>query len=113
MTLPEHRYLAKRRLQPPPPSDEERRLRAAAPELGALIDVLRKRHGGQAKKAVRRLLRIWEDYDDELVIRAVARALDFGLIDLGRIETMVLESVRGDFFHLPTNTDPDSEDDDE
>ena len=113
VTLPEHRYLAKRRLQPPPPSDEERRLRAAAPELGALMDVLRKRHGGQAKKAVRRLMRIWEDYDDELVIRAVARALDFGLIDLGRIETMVLESVRGDFFHLPTNTDPDSEDDDE
>jgi len=113
VTLPEHRYLAKRRLKPPPPSLEERQLRAVAPELGALVDALRIKHGGQAKKAVRRLLRIYRDYPPELVVPVIARALDFGLYDLSRIEPMIIESVRGDFFRLPTHTTHDTDEDDD
>ena len=102
-TLPEHR--GRRKVAPPPPLPEEAVLRAAAPELGVLVDALRRRHGGRAAKAVRRLHRIYLDYPTEPVVVAVARALEFGLLDLTRIEEMVLRQIAGDFFRLPTRED--------
>jgi transposase len=102
-TLPEHRR--RRKAAPPPPLPEEAVLRAAAPELGVLVDALRRRHGGRAAKAIRRLHRIYIDYPTEPVVVAVARALEFGLLDLGRIDDMVLRLIAGDFFRLPTRED--------
>ncbi len=54
----------------------------------------------------RRLHRIWLDYPTEAVETAVARALEFGLVDLERIERMVLRNLRGNSFRLPEE-DPD------
>ena len=102
-TLPEHR--GRRKVPPPPPLPEETVLRAAAPELSVLVDALRKRHGGRAAKAVRFLHRIYIDYPTEPVVVAVTRALEFGLLDLTRIEQMVLRRIAGDFFRLPTTED--------
>ena len=102
VTLPEHRGRWKRLSAPLPPCLEEAALRAAGPALGALCDALRAHHGGQGRKTIRQLHRIWLEYPDEAVERAVARALEFGLIEIGRIEHMVLENVRGDYFKLPT-----------
>jgi len=99
VTLPEHR--GRRKVAPPPPLPEERSLRAAAPELAAMADALRKRHGGRAAKAVRRLHRIYVEYPTEAVVDAVGRALEFGLLDLHRIERMVLRLIAGEFFRLP------------
>jgi len=99
-TLPEHR--GRRKVPPPPPLPEEIVLRAAAPELAVLVDALRKRHGGRAAKTVRRLHRIYLDYPSEVVVVTVRRALEFGLLDLHRIERMVLRQIAGDFFRLPT-----------
>jgi transposase len=107
ITLPEHRYRRKR--QPDPPLPEEGALRAAAPELSALVDALRKRHGGRAAKQVRRLHRMYLEYDTESVVAAVATALDYGLVDLSRIETMVLRHIAGDFFRLPNPSDEDED----
>ncbi len=104
-TLPEHR--GRRKTIPRPPVPEEAVLRAASPELGVLVDALRKRHGGRAAKSVRRLHQIYLDYPTEAVVVAVRRALDFGLLDLNRIERMVLRHVAGDFFRLPTREDDD------
>ena len=104
-TLPEHR--GRRKVAPPPPLPEEATLRAAAPELGALADALRAKHGGRAAKAVKQLHRIYIDYPTEPVVIAVARALEFGLLDLGRIEQMVLRRIAGDFFRLPTPREDD------
>ena len=104
-TLPEHR--GRRKFAPPPPLPEEVVLRAAAPELAALVEALRKHHGGRGAKGVRRLHRIYLDYPTEEVVAAVARALDFGLLDLQRIERMVLRRIAGDFFRLPTHDDED------
>jgi hypothetical protein len=57
---------------------------------------------------VRRLHRIWTDYPTETVREAVSVALQFGLIDLERIETMVLRRIAGDFFRFPIDEeDPD------
>jgi len=91
------------------PLREERVLRSAAPELGVLVDALKKRHGGRAVRAVRRLYQLYIDYPTEPLVRAVARALDHGLTDLSRIETMVLRSIAGDFFRPPTDDDDDQE----
>ena len=102
-TLPEHR--GRRKVAPPPPLPEETVLRAAAPELGVLVDALRKRHGGRAARAIRQLNRIYLDYPTEPVVVAVGRALEFGLLDLSRIEQMVLRRIAGDFFRLPTQED--------
>jgi hypothetical protein len=85
------------------PLPEERTLRTAAPELGLLIDALRKRQGGRAVRAVRRLHRLYVDYPTEPLVRAVTRALDHGLTDLSRIETMVIRSCAGNFFRPPSN----------
>lgn len=103
--LPEHR--SRRRRPPAPPTHEETVLRAVAPELSALVDALRKRHGGQAARAVRRLYRIYLDYPTEPVVAAVGTALEFGLLDLTRIERMVLRGIAGDFFRLPTDPQED------
>lgn len=104
-TLPEHR--GRRKVPPPPPLPQEEVLRAAAPELSVLVDALRKKHGGRAAKAVRRLHRIYLDYPTEVVVVAVRRALEFGLLDLQRIERMVLRQAAGDFFRLPTTEEDD------
>ena len=98
-TLPEHR--GRRSIPPPPPLPEEDVLRAAAPELGALVDALRARHGGRAARTIRRLHRLYVEYPTEAVVAAVQRALAYRMLDLGRIEKMVLRRVAGDFFRLP------------
>jgi hypothetical protein len=103
-TLAEHRGRW-RRTTLPPQSPEEVALRAIGPAFGSLIDVLRAQRGGQALKAIRRLRRIWLDYPNEAVEIAVVRALEFGLVDLERIERMILRAIRGSFFKLPTDED--------
>ncbi len=110
-TLPEHR--GRRTWAPAPPVAEEAVLRAAGPELATLVDALRVRHGGRAVRAMRQLHRIYLDYPTEAVVAAVRRALEFGLVDLHRIEQMVLKRIAGDFFRLPTPEDDDDDDDDD
>lgn len=108
-TLPEHEGQWRRR-ERPPASAEEITLRNAAPDLGTLVDRLRVRHGGQALRTVKRLHKLWLDYPTEAVVEAVEVALRHGLIDLERIERMVLRRIAGDFFRLPTDADPEDED---
>ena len=82
-------------------------LRAAGPALGVLCDTLRAQRGGQALQAMRKLRRIWLEYPTDIVEAVVARALEFGLVDLQRIEQMILRNIRGDFFKLPKDEDDD------
>lgn len=106
VTLPEHEY--RRRREAAPASEPERVLRAASPVLGAMADALRKKHGGQALRAMRHFHGFYLDYPTEVLVEAVKVALSYGLLDLKRIETLVLQRVRGDFFRLPTHDeDPD------
>jgi hypothetical protein len=84
-------------------------LRAAATELGELVDRLRKRHGGQALRAVRRLHRLYLDYPTAFLVDATRTALDFGVTDIGRLETMTLRRIRSDYFRLPPPADSDGD----
>ena len=101
ITLKEHRHKRRRSYyKSRPPSDEELALRAESPVLAALCDAFLKDRTRGAR-SVLRLHRMWLDYPSDALEAAVARALDFGLLDLNRIERMVLKNLRGDFFKLP------------
>jgi hypothetical protein len=100
LTLAEHRSDPHWR-RDRPSSPQERALRAASPVLERLVERLKKRHGGNAVRAVRRLHKLYLDYPTEAVLQAVTRALDFDLTDLGRIERMVLKATGDTFFRLP------------
>ena len=85
-------------------------MRASSAPLGAMIDALRKRHGGRATRILQRLHRIWLDYPEDALNFALTRALEHGLLDLGRVEKLVLQHVAGDFFRLPPAEDPNTHD---
>lgn len=99
-TLPEH---AKKRRTPgsAPPIAEEGPLRAAAPEFAILIEALKKRHGGRAVRPIRRLHTMFVEYPTEPLVAGVRQALEYGLLDLERIEVIVLRRIAGDFFRQP------------
>jgi len=110
VTLPEHKRHWDLLRGPPPPSNEEAQLRAVSPVYAELCAALRARYGGQAMKGMRRLHRMWLDFPQSALEPAIRRALDFGLIDLDRVETIALRTVRRDFFRLPTPDDPEDPD---
>ena len=111
VTLPEHCPKGRRRPQSrrtAPPPDEERIVRAAAPELAQLLDMLSSKHGRSVRR-IRRLHRMYLDYPTDALKNAVAEALTYGLCDLARIERMTLRRVAGEYFKLPvpSTNDPD------
>jgi hypothetical protein len=93
------------RTKPPPPSHEEQVLRGVDPALGRLVDAFKKRNGGRAMKAVRRLYRLYIDYPTEAVVLVVRDVERYGLTDLARIEKLVLTHIAGEFFRLPLDDD--------
>lgn len=106
-TLAEH---SKKRRAPAaerPPLPEESALRAAAPEISVLVDRLRVHHGGRAVRPIRRLHRMFLDYPTESLVAGVRSALEYGLLDVERIERIVLKRISGDFFRQPTEGSDD------
>jgi hypothetical protein len=91
----------------PPPCTEEQVLRSQGDELVRLIDLLQKRHGGRAVKQLKHLHRMWTDYPQEPLLGAITEALRYGLIDLRRIERMVLRRIAGEYFRLPIEEESD------
>jgi len=106
-TLPEHRrrglWRDNRGGKKLPELPEEKALRAAGGSLWELAQKLRERHGGRAAHPLRRLHRMYLDYPTDELQRTVADALRYGLMNLERIERMVLHNIAGDFFRIPTN----------
>lgn len=98
-----HRHGLRKHVRPP--SHEEQVLRANGSVFERLIDALRNRDGGRALKAVRRLYRMYLDYPTDVLVKALHDVEDFGLIDLSRIEKVVLRRLAGDFFRLPIDDD--------
>ncbi len=109
VTLPEHRDPRRWKKRPRPPLPEEGVLRAAAPELARMVAELKRRHAGRAVRSVQQLHRIYLDYPLEAILPALETALEYGLVDLVRIERMILRRLAGDFFRLPADTRPERE----
>lgn len=112
-TLPEHRRERRwHHSRPLPELPEEKTLRAASPVLGQLVDLLKARYRGRAVRQLRRLHAMYLDYPTEPLVAAVDKALSFGLLDLKRIEKVVLQTIAGDYFRLPVPDPPDEGGDD-
>jgi len=97
---PEHRVPRPKR-KAVPPSDEECHLKTVDPALADLAERLRRRHGGQALRAMRRLYQMYLDYPTDALVAAVTQALTYDLEALDRIESMTLDRVSGTYFRLP------------
>jgi len=106
-TLPEHAKRRRSRGQDAPPIQEEAPLRAAAPELAELIDALKRHHGGRAVRQIRKLYKMYLAYPTESLVVGVRSALEYRLLDLDRIERIVLRKISGDFFRQPSRGDQD------
>jgi hypothetical protein len=105
MPVPQGLHRRGLRLQPRPPSHQELVLRAIDPAVAKLVDALKKRDGGRALKAMSRLHRMYLDYPTAVLLQVVRDVEDFGLIDLMRIEKLVLGHLKGEFFRLPQSDD--------
>ena len=90
------------------PALEEQLLRGHHVSLERYAAALKQRAHGRGLRALRRLLEIKRTYPQGPFLAAVEQALQFGLFDLGRLETLVLRQVAGDFFELDAKGDEDA-----
>jgi hypothetical protein len=110
---PEHRpprsegLFARRSISP-----EEERLREQMAEMEGYIALLKKRGRG-GKRDLQRLRRMLSEYPRDALSAALADALHYGMVDLDRLERMVLRRIARDFFVLPRSADTDPEDRDD
>lgn len=98
-TLPEHRRSRAARPKPAAPP-EEAAILAAAPELAGYVGVLKTRGRKHPTLALRHLLRMVREYPRGPLVAAIAEAHAYGLLDLDRVERMVLRRVATEFFNL-------------
>jgi transposase len=108
--LPEHRYP---RGQRPPRSDspsEEKLLLERLPEVAAYLQGLKRRTPGRATLALRRLLRLVNDYPRAPLLGALRTALEYGLFDLERVERMILRQLACEYFQINPGHDGDDDD---
>jgi transposase len=112
VTLPEHRPprgegADARKILP-----EEAELQRVFPEAVRFLALLKKKASTRYTRDVRRLLRFVHDYPKEPLEKAVATALQYGLVDLDRVERLVLRAIASDFFLVPRpDDDPEDPDD--
>lgn len=107
--LPEHRYP---RGQRPPHGDappEEKLLLERFPEVGEYLQALKKRSPGRATLALRRLLRLVNDYPRPPLLEALRTALAYGLFDLERVERMILRKLAREYFQIHPGPNGDND----
>ena len=98
-TLSEHR---RPRTKRPAPTDRElSQIREQAPELIDYAQQLIARGKKQPTLALRKMLRMISDFPRAPLRAAFTEALQYGLFDLDRVETMVLRRIATDFFRFP------------
>ena len=86
-------------------------MRQAGEEIAAYVDLLKRRLPGlRATLHLRRLLALLRDYPEAAFRDAVRTASHYGLVDLERLEGLILRSIHSDYFVLlPSSEDPDEE----
>ncbi len=82
------------------PSNEETLLRGQHEKLDIYLDQLKSHLPGRGMQGMRRLLQMKRNYPAAPFISAIERAHHYGLFDLKRLEQLILEQVRGDFFQM-------------
>jgi transposase len=97
-TLPGHHTVPHR--EPRQPALQAQLLCGEHPALDRYVAALGKHLNGRGTRALNRLLQLKRSYPASPFLAAVELALKYGLFDLGRLETLVLRQVAGDFFAL-------------
>lgn len=113
IVLPEHLPARGQRRGKHQPCIEQEKLLKAEPLLSPYVDGLIKRVRGHAVSAMRRLLRMLDDYPREPFLRAIDIAHQYGMYDLERLERMVLRNVAEQYFVLPCREQNQRDDDDD
>jgi Mu transposase-like protein len=90
------------------PALEEQLLRGDHPSLERYAAAVKQRAYGRGVRALRRLLELKRTYPRGPFLAAIDQAMRFGLFDLGRLETLILKHVAGDFFNLDSDRDEDA-----
>jgi hypothetical protein len=94
------------------PAPEETELLKAEPSLATYVAALKRHASGRGTLSLRRLLKMVRDYPREPLRAAIARAEQYGLFDLDRLDRMVLGQIATDYFVLPVQRgekEPDDE----
>lgn len=80
---------------------EEKALIETAPELALYIEALKRISAGRGTLPLRKLLQMVRDYPREPLLAAVRTASHYGLYDLDRLESMVLQRIAREYFKPP------------
>ena len=99
ITLPEHRHKRRRKKGSDPPKELAVLLRRA-PEMESYVKALRGRLKRSLGFALRQMLHMLDDYPRQPLLDAIRDAEHYGLYDIDRLETMVLQRIDRDFFPL-------------
>lgn len=105
-TLPGHHTIPQRKAREP--SVQAQLLSDQGGVLEAYVKALVKHLNGRGTRALNRLLQMQRTYPAQPFLAALEQALQYGLFDLTRVQTLVLRHVAGDFFAI---RGPENEDD--
>ena len=108
--LPEHRRPRGQGSQHTDVAPEEKLLLERFPEAAEYLQALKQRYPGRYRTpALRRLLRLVNDYPRPPLLEAFQTALAYGLFDLDRVESMILRRLTREYFQI--HPGPDNGDD--
>jgi hypothetical protein len=91
----------------PQPAPEEIQMLQLEPRVASYLKAL-KQHIGDRRAPLRRLLSMLEEYPREAFLSALAQAEHYRLLDLDRLEKMVLRQIAAEYFVL--SLEPESGD---
>jgi hypothetical protein len=97
-TLPGHQRRGRR---PKAALPEEQRLKDLGPEMSAYLARLKSERGHRYVWSLRKLYSLLCRHKAEDLLRAVARASEHGLFDVGRIEAIILGELAQQDYLLP------------
>jgi len=97
-TLPGHERRGKR---PKAPMPEEERLKALGPEMADYLARLKSERGHRYVWSLRKLYALFCQHKADDLLRAVARAGEHGLLDVGRLESIILGDLARQDYLLP------------
>jgi len=100
-TLPGHE---RRGRKPKTAVPEEERLKALGPEMAAYLARLKSERGHRYVWSLRKLYAVLCQHKAEDVLKAVAKANEHGLFDVGRIEAIIIADLAGQEYMLPMET---------
>jgi hypothetical protein len=87
------------------PCTEEGLLIGESKSLDQYVSMLKQKSTGRAVLKLRRLLELKRTYPTEPFEAAVARAMEYGLFDLARLESLIIKLVAGEYFNLDREED--------